>query len=705
MRRLCAIPLVLLFFPIHLATMEVNATPAKYAMMGIEISNGATFHGPGPFSIRPSIRKGGYYLIYIYDENGDQCGIPLQKLPMDPIKAYYRSVLEDCWIGGGKPTLFKVMFLPAKSSSQVGDAYVYINIMECIYSPAQGLEVTGVPDTLTFDEGVQDPVLNVTLENTGTATVNNASLITTFGTVEGPGNITLTYVTGETIPQNIRLPAIPPGGERTYYFHFHLDPKGPYYTRFQTDFSLGFESTFTYDANESNSSVEVYDYLPGGGWASQSHRVTMKLGEKFALAGNPNLEITMIQTKLTALPNESVQFTFSVRNRGDGKAFNVDIWVETKPPDAKLTFLVPADLGSSIGGITHPIILQYGNGTRAPLDPNSQTSDIKFVLNPPEYLTVGSSVYEIIVTAEWNDMAGRHFEANETKFLSIREPGEPSVVITKQVSPNLVCKNGTLTVTLKVDNLGSGVASNIRVTDEYPTEYFTLTGGQTSFSKSSLQPEATETFSYVLKATREGSVPFTAANVLFVDERGVQRAAQSNPVGIVRVVMPDVRCELTERPPDFTTVGSLVTYKLSIHNAGTGAARNVELVLNTPPALELVKVEGGEIRSPGKIRVQMEELDPDETRILSLELRPLATGRFNLTPVKAEYLSTDGSSSLQIGGLEEVEFGAMVSRAVRILLTTVLFSTMGMVCVFVAYLTVGFSFGRRSPRLRRRGLG
>ncbi|RLG45910.1 MAG: hypothetical protein DRN92_06315, partial [Thermoproteota archaeon] len=360
------------------------------------------------------------------------------------------------------------------------------------------------------------------------------------------------------------------------------------------------------------------------------------------------------------------------------------------------------------GSLTEPITLvqKFQNGTvvEYPLPPNGYTQDVVFVVKVPDYPIVGNAAYKVTISVEWDDLAGRHFNRTAEEGFTVIEPGRTELIVTKEVTPLVVPVNGTLSVTITIRNDGEEAARNIEISDIYPEQFFELVSGETTFSRSILRAGETVTFSYILRAKMEGRAPIDRAIVEYIDETGSPRHTQSNPGGVVNIVMPSIKYEIKDRPEPYEIVGSYVVYRVSVRNEGSGVARNIEIIVKLPDTLMIVSVgEGCDIEETSNIvKFKVSELPPNEEKELYLELRPLTAGRYNITVTGATYYSPDGGTKYTFS-IPEVEFRAMKPLAVRVMLTVVLVATVVIVAVLVVAITVGIRIGKPKPSIRRLG--
>ena len=691
---------VMFFGPSRCSLLIVGSSPEQilYEWRGLKLYNNSRFP-VGPYELEAKIYSEGSFALKVWK------GYTIKAVVSKPVGPAPSSIMQASVTEAGK-LVFRVLVFLNRSSQE----YLYVEVHDSIYSPPGGLKIQITPSgTISFDEGRQQVAVNVTVINNGTTTSPTANLVCNIAQVEGNGTYKLLFVTGvPSRPENITISPLPQGKNTTYEYHFSFDPGGNRYAEFLVSFALNYKMEFKYNATESTDTLKVYDYYPGGIPVAETAELVVKIGEKFKLAGNPDLRISLAKNATIVYPSGTVEFRFSVRNAGDGSAYGVKIWVKVNPP-LEIQFLSPSQLGRILtGSLTEPITLvqQFPNGTvvEYPLPPNGYTQDVVFLVKAPDYPITGNAVFTVEIMVEWDDLAGRHFNTTASESFTVIEPGKVEVVVTKEVQPLVVPVNGTVSVTITVKNTGEEVARELRVTDTFPEQFFELVSGETTFSRGVLRAGETVTFSYVLRAKIEGRAPIDRATVEYIDETGASRHTQSNPGGIVSIVIPEIEYEIVEKPEAYEIVGSYVVYRVSIRNKGTGIARDVKIVVQLPETLMIVSAgEGCDIEeTSNRVEFEVQELPPNEEKELLLELRPLTTGKYNITVIEATYYSPDGGTKYTFS-IPMVEFRAMKPLAVRIMLTIVLTATVVIVAVLVIAVTVGIRIGKPRPTMRRLG--
>ncbi len=111
------------------------------------------------------------------------------------------------------------------------------------------------------------------------------------------------------------------------------------------------------------------------------------------------------------------------------------------------------------------------------------------------------------------------------------EGKQPELTLTKSASPSTIQEGETTTISIRVEDTGSGVAKSIEVTDTIPTGFKIISGSKSaSFDK--IKPGDYRTFEYTLKATGSGKFTCDPATATYKDDDGNSYSAASNSVSI-----------------------------------------------------------------------------------------------------------------------------------------------------------------------------
>ena len=107
----------------------------------------------------------------------------------------------------------------------------------------------------------------------------------------------------------------------------------------------------------------------------------------------------------------------------------------------------------------------------------------------------------------------------------------PALTLTKSASPSTIQEGETTTISIRVENTGSGDAKAVEVTDTVPTGFKIISGSKSaSFDK--IKPGDYRTSEYTLKATGSGKFTCDPATATYKDADGNSYSAASNSVSI-----------------------------------------------------------------------------------------------------------------------------------------------------------------------------
>jgi len=137
-------------------------------------------------------------------------------------------------------------------------------------------------------------------------------------------------------------------------------------------------------------------------------------------------------------------------------------------------------------------------------------------------------------TAYFDNLRMRKYTTPEpTISLSAEFPTKkaPSLTLTKSASPSTIQEGETTTISIRVENTGTGDAKSIEVTDTIPTG-FKIISGSKSASFDEIKPGDYRTLEYTLKATGSGKFTCEPATATYKDADGNSYSAASNSVSI-----------------------------------------------------------------------------------------------------------------------------------------------------------------------------
>jgi len=201
---------------------------------------------------------------------------------------------------------------------------------------------------------------------------------------------------------------------------------------------------------------------------------------------------------------------------------------------------------------------------------------------------------------------------------------------------------GELKLSLKVSNPGTGITTGIVIEGALPEGVSHGAGRELEFDVGQLRPGESRTIDLVMGSTGPGvhTASFTA--------RADGRLEISQPVRL-EVTAPTL--ELSAQMPSRRYLQRPATCVLSMVNAGTAAARSIELAAQLPPGMKFVRANNAGWYEERTHRVlwNLEELPPGEVGTVEMVLMPVDLGPQRIV---AAARSSDGPSDQKIHTVE-----------------------------------------------------
>ena len=219
----------------------------------------------------------------------------------------------------------------------------------------------------------------------------------------------------------------------------------------------------------------------------------------------------------------------------------------------------------------------------------------------------------------------------------------PALALTIE-EPMAMRIGGEVPVVITVSNPGTGRATGVVLEGVLPEGLAHRAGRELEFDIGSLKPGESRSIDLVLATTGPG---------MHRIDVGVRADGQLEERQTVAVEVTAPTLELTAELPSRRYLQRPATCVLSMANAGTAAARSVELAAQLPPGLKFVSANNAGYYDEKNHRVlwQLEELPPAEIGSVEMVLMPIALGS---QQVVAAARSPDGISD-QVTHVLEVE--------------------------------------------------
>ncbi|NJD77873.1 MAG: hypothetical protein FIB08_12390 [Candidatus Methanoperedens sp.] len=191
-----------------------------------------------------------------------------------------------------------------------------------------------------------------------------------------------------------------------------------------------------------------------------------------------------------------------------------------------------------------------------------------------------SGTYEIKFEAHWS-IDGQQREMNKTVNVMVR--GVPQLLISNiSITPELISPQDTFNVAFSVSNEGTGIARETQVTAATGGLPFVPVGSDTNIIKN-IDPGESFRLDYrmLVKDKTEITSYSIPIRMDYKDENGKNISSQ-NLIGVKVLGRAKLSIANIKIDPQNPTKGDLVTLNMRIENSGTGDARSVKVILETP---------------------------------------------------------------------------------------------------------------------------
>lgn len=238
------------------------------------------------------------------------------------------------------------------------------------------------------------------------------------------------------------------------------------------------------------------------------------------------------------------------------------------------------------------------------------------------------------------------FNTAVTQEIAFFNGYDPDLAVTKTVDKSDAQAGATLAYTVGVENVGTGLATGLTVTDTLPD----ATTQTRSPSDLGAGRSLTETFSYVAPCTTpDGTVLTNTASATGTDAAGGPEANTSNNTGTAATTVHAPRLTLTKTATAAANAGEAVTTDLVVTNIGGGAASVVTLTDTLPADVYYSQaLDGGTGPRPTSV-----VHNSNGTATLTWSLGPLDPG----TTVNVQF--TARPSLLFVGGASVTDTAAV----------------------------------------------
>ncbi|MHC5111527.1 MAG: COG1361 family protein [Planctomycetota bacterium] len=247
---------------------------------------------------------------------------------------------------------------------------------------------------------------------------------------------------------------------------------------------------------------------------------------------------------------------------------------------------------------------------------------------------------------------------------------QPELVMTKTMPPSvLVCD--TIPIRIVVSNNGTGLARDVRVTDQLP-QGWTSVDGQTEISRTvgDLPAGQSREITIQAKSSRIGDYQNEASAT------GAGGLAASARAGI-KVLSPLLTVDKTG--PDVRYLGRPAVFNLTVKNSGDAAARDAVLRDQIPSGLTFNSASDGGRLTGNEVVWNLGTINAGDSRSVSITFTPTQQGMFENRARVDAYCAEDRTAvSMEARGIpaillevidieDPIEVGASTTYEIRVL--------------------------------------
>lgn len=223
---------------------------------------------------------------------------------------------------------------------------------------------------------------------------------------------------------------------------------------------------------------------------------------------------------------------------------------------------------------------------------------------------------------------------------------EPALALVK-TTPAEVIICDPIPVKLVVTNTGTGVARNVRVTDDLPAGWSTSDGRtNVAFDAGNLAAGMSREFTFTAKADRTGS--FT--NAASASEDGGLTAQASSSTVVRQPVL-----QLSKTGPAYRYIGRDATFQIAVTNTGDAVARDTVVTDNVPAGTQFVSASDGGQLSGNSVQWRLGDLAPGATQNVSMTVKLTQRGFIrNEAVVRAYCAQAVGEATIEARGIPAI---------------------------------------------------
>ncbi len=566
--------------------------------------------------------------------------------------------------------------------------YVYNIVFEGDFQLVYDLDISASSETIYIYRIAEEQELTFTVENVGTYKVKNVDFSLSFT----PYGYML--VSDKSDEATGLINEISPGTSKKLKYVF----------RGLTTQQLFSTVSLTIEYMSFSQPISIINQLTGETVTCLTLSPTVETKTVYIAVGKPpqpkefpNIVVNAYPVR-NLKPGESANIKADFRNIGNGSAYNASIFIEVNPSEPILVY--KGEETNLIGPIH---FVNRETGEPIPLPSSSSPVSFSFKIKAPEHFEGGNKSYLINVWVEYYSKTGVYYKSEANTTVKIIKPGKPVVSITKTISASVVGLGSEITVTITVENVGSGPAYNVEVSDSYPEGPFTLISGTLKKKYKVLPAGQKSSLTYKIQAVNEypgGLLP--KATVTYEDSEGLSYSAQSNPSSI-SVLQPKLSMSMGSYPSELE-VDQVFEISYVVSNKGTGPGSNILVQVNYSRGLELVHSESsmGNVDEEGRtVSVTVDELLPNQEVEIRLMFRGLLPGEHYINVSKKTYKSSDGSKQFAISG---ENLSATLTIITPLFVRSLLVIILGAMVAIIEYAVLSTTFKLSTEKSKKKRL-
>jgi uncharacterized repeat protein (TIGR01451 family) len=309
----------------------------------------------------------------------------------------------------------------------------------------------------------------------------------------------------------------------------------------------------------------------------------------------PKLNITKT-APATAIYGDEFSYAINYDNPGKADALNVVV-TDTLPKG--VTYVSASPKPDSVRGQT----LTWNAGTLA--------ANAKGAIDVTVKANTTGKVHNTVVATAENGLKAQ----NDADTVI----NKPDLKLTKTATPKVMVGQN-IDYELVVSNPGSATATNVQIVDDLPDGLKSDTGKEKlSWKIASLPSGKSATINFKAPATQSGKFVNTA---FATADHGLKDDAEATTI----VTQPILK--ITKTGPPKRYIGKTITYAVTVTNKGDGVAMNTVLVDTLPAGVIFVSASDGGKHDSGKISWELGDLDPNESKDVSITVRSKTTGDY-----------------------------------------------------------------------------